>query len=133
MGCSSEVAFPMLFFYILQNINIFPVQRFIHASHSTKFPAHGAGVFVFRCTVIADLFCCFRIDGAFPLLFPVESSSGVTHGIVQVSCMRNLFRNIRSMSGNAGSNDSLFDIVYVWQCQMFRRGYICLLYTSRCV
>ena len=48
----------MLFFYILQNINIFSVQRFIHASHSAEFPAHGAGVFVFGCTVIADLFRC---------------------------------------------------------------------------
>ena len=114
----------MLFLSILQNINIFPIQCFIHASDSTEFPAHRTGIFVFWCTVIADLFRCFWINGAFPLFFPVESSSCVTHGIIQISCMGNLFRNICGMGSDTGSDDALFDIVYIWQCKMFRGGYI---------
>ena len=101
----------MLFLYILQNINIFPIQRFIHASYSAELPAHRAGIFVFGCPVVTDLFRCFWIDGAFPLFFPVESSSGIAHGIIQITCMRNLFRNICGMSGNTGSNDALFYVV----------------------
>lgn len=69
----------------LKNIDMLSGKCFIHASYRTEFTTHGAGILMFRFTVIPDTFSCFRIHSAFPLRFPVKLSSGICHLIVDLT------------------------------------------------
>ena len=99
----------------LKNINILAVQRLIHASDCAEFAAHRTAILVLRSTAITYCLCGFRVDGAFPLLFPIKGTACICHGIVNISCVRNFLGNIRCMSRNARSNDALLHIVHIWQ------------------
>ena len=121
-----------MYFGYLQNINILPGQCFIHASYCTEFSTHttSIAVVVLRFSAVADCFCSFRIQSAFKLCIPVKNTAGICHLIIDISCSRNSFGNISSMSCNLRSNDSLFCIFNIWKSKVFSRCYICLLYTS---
>ena len=76
---------------------------------------------VFRRAAGPDSFGCFRINGFFPLGFPVQLAAGVRHAVILFPRVRNAFGNIRRVGRDLAGNDALFHIVHVGQRQMFRR------------
>ena len=57
--------------------------------------------------------------------FPVQFLACISHFIINISCTRDAFGNvIGRVSRNLRSDDALFYIIYIWQCQMFGRCYV---------
>ena len=77
-----------------------------------------------RGTAVPDGLGSFRVDGALPLLLPVEGSPGVRHGIVHVPGVGNLLGDVSGVGGNPGGDDALLHIVHIGQGQMLGGGYI---------
>ena len=69
---------------------MFSGKSFVHASNSTEFTAHTAGitVIIFRKTVITDCFCSYRIKCTFKLCIPVQNAAGICHLVIDITCMR---------------------------------------------
>lgn len=90
---------------------MFAIQGFVHAADRAELPAHGAGVIVLRGTIGTDRFGGFRVQGAFPLLFPVQGPAGVAHFVVDFPGAPDAFGNVRSVGGDFAGDDALFHVL----------------------
>ena len=110
-------------FSVLKNINVFSGKCFVHASYGTEFTAHTASiaVVIFRASAVTDRFCSFRVKGTCILCIPVQFLAGSSHAVIDVSCSRNTLRNIRCVSCDLGSDDTLLGILHIRQSQVFSR------------
>ncbi len=79
---------------------------------------------ILRSAAVPDGFCRLRIQGTGILGIPVQIPSGICHFVIYISCPRNTLCNIRCMSCNLGSNDSLLNIIYIRKSKMLSRSYI---------
>lgn len=122
-GFSADKNFKIAF-VLSQNINVFPIQGFIHAADCTEFPAHRTGIVMLRRAVIADCLRRFRIQSTCPLTFPVKSPAGISHFIINISRTTDTLRNIGCMSCNFTCNNPLLYVLKVWQCQVLCGRYI---------
>ena len=76
---------------------------------------------IFRTSAVADRFCSFRVKGTCILCIPVQFLAGSSHAVIDVSCTRNTLRNVRCVSCDLGSDDTLLGILYIRQSQVFSR------------
>ena len=79
---------------------------------------------ILRTAAVADCSCSIRVKSTGVLCFPVQFLACISHFIINISCTRDTFGNVCSVGGNLRSNDTLFYIVYIWQCQMLGRCYV---------
>ena len=70
-----------------------------------------------RSTAVTDRFGSGRINGAFPLLFPVKGPPGLRHPVINIPGMRDLLGDISRVGCDPGGYDSLFHILHVRQRQ----------------
>ena len=109
-------------FIPLQDINVFPGKRLVHAAYGTELAAHGAGVVMLWLPVFADSSGRLRVDGTFPLRLPVQAAAGIRHSVVQLPGAPYAFGNVSGVGGNLGSDDALLYILHVGKSQVFCRG-----------
>ena len=87
---------------ILQNIDLFAVQGFVHAAYNAEFSAHVASiaVIVFRQAAFAQTTCRFGIKSADILGFPVQIPACRRYAVVDVARAWNPLRDIGGMGGD---------------------------------
>ena len=88
-------------------------QDTVHVFYRTEVAAHAAGVFFFRLCLSAVASGFFRIDGQAEHFLPVQIFPGSAHLTIPVGCAFDPFGNVGGMSGDLGSNDPFFYIIYV--------------------
>ena len=80
----------------------------------------------YRCGHLPG-FCCrgsllqFPGQGHMHTVHPSPVSGGSSHAVIDVSCSRNTLRNIRCVSCDLGSDDTLLGILHIRQSQVFSR------------
>ena len=107
---------------------MFSCKSFVHASNSTEFTAHTAGitVVVLRKTVVADRFGCLRVEGAGKLCIPVKNTACISHLVIDISGVRDTFGDICRMGCDLGSDDSLFNIINIRKCPTkSKKNFLC--------
>src|SRR5699024_8143334 len=95
-------------------------ERLVHAAYGTEFAAHGATVLVLGRATFADGARRFRIDGVLPLLFPIEGSARVGHGVVQIPRVGHFFGDVRRVRRDARGDDALFHVLHIGQREVLR-------------
>ena len=111
---------------VLQDVDVFPGQRLVHAADGAELAAHGAGVAVviLRQAGIPDGFGGLGVQGAGELGIPVQHAAGIAHLVVDIPGMGDALGDIGRMGGDLGGHDALLHIVHVGQSQMLGGGNI---------
>lgn len=82
---------PIIYAFVLQNVDVLIGESLVHTADSTELAAHttGVGVVILWHTTVADRFGCSRIKCAGILCIPVQDTSGIRHLIIDISGTRN--------------------------------------------